>query len=326
MQKVIPDFEGWASFAKVAELRSFSAAADALGVSNGTVSKSVSRLEARLGVTLFHRTTRRLSLTPIGKLLVPRAAALLDDAEATENLARNEAAGPHGLVRVAAPLGFGIVHLVPLLPLLLDQLPGIVIDLNIHDAPTDLVANGIDVAVRIGWPADNRLKVRKLGEIRSSIVASPVYLACAGTPESLADLSKHAMLGYSNMRSYERLTLRNTDGQTKSVQVRNIFLTNSGDAMLELLRSGHAIGVMPDFMVAKDLKDGRLRRILTKWDVRVAGLYLVTPSSGPRPSRVKAVIEFLSQHLGQTGSQSTDAAASETRSTGRQSLRSRVRA
>jgi len=298
----IPDFEGWVAFAKVAELRSFSAAAEALGVSNGTISKAVSRLEERLGVTLFHRTTRRLSLTPIGKTLAPRATAMLDDAQASEDFARNESAGPRGLVRMAAPLGFGIARLVPLLPRLRDELPEVVLDLDFFDAPADLVADGIDVALRIGWPADSRLKARKLGEIRSQIVASPVYLARAGTPGDVADLSKHAMLGYSNMPSYDRLNLRNSEGQTKSVPVRHVFRTNIGAAMLELLRSGHVIGVMPDFMVSEDLKVGRLRRILPEWDVKVAGLYLVTPASGPRPSRVKAVVEFLSRHLGHTGS------------------------
>jgi len=299
MKREIPDFEAWAVFAAVAQHGSFTGAAVALGLSGATVSKTISRLEARIGATLLQRTTRSLSLTPIGQTLVGRAAALLSDAEEVEDVARDQAAGPRGLVRIAAPMSFGLAHIAPLLPDLADAFPGVSIMLDLSDAPSDLVTSGIDIAVRIGWLPDSRLKVRKLREIHTGIVASPGYLMTAGTPEHPEALSGHATLAYANLKSHDRWTLyRGTEEVT--VTVHNRFVTNSGDAMLPLLRAGKAIALMPDFLVADDLRDGTLTRVLPDWCYRPAGLYIVAPTSGPRPTRVTAVLEFLSRRLEDT--------------------------
>lgn len=302
MRSDIPDFEGWVVFAKVAEHRSFARAATALGLSNGTVSKAVSRLEARIGATLFHRTTRTLSLTPIGRTLVARAACLLSDAEAAEDAARDQASHPTGRVRIAAPFSYGLSHVATLLPDLAEALPGVTIDLDLNDAPTDLIGEGFDLAVRIGWLQDSTLKARKLGEVRTIIVAAPSYIAHRGSPEAPADLADHVTLAYSNLRPHDCWTIRQEDGEEVSVPVSNLLVTNSGDAMLPLLRAGRAIALMPEFLVADDLREGGLVRVLPDWSYRDVGLHIVTPSSGPRPSRVTAVIEFLAERLSVAGS------------------------
>jgi len=288
----IPDMEGWAIFARVVELRSFSAAAEQLGISTATVSKAISRLEHRLGLTLFHRTTRTLSLTPSGQSLAGRAAALLSDAEAAEECAREEATGPRGLVRVAVPMTFGIVHVAPVLPDLLAQCPGLSIDLHLSDERIDLIESGMDVALRIGALADSSLKARKLADIPTLLVAAPAYLAARGEPQAPEDLSDHSCFAYSNLERPDRWHMVTKDGREATVQPRGSLITNNGEAMLPALVAGQGIALLPEFILRRDLEAGRLAHILTEWSGPPIALHLVTPSSGPRPARVSAVIDF----------------------------------
>jgi DNA-binding transcriptional LysR family regulator len=293
----LPDLEAWAIFARVAELRSFSAAAEALGLSNATVSKAITRLENRLGVSLFHRTTRMLSLTASGQALASRAAALLSDAEATEEIARAEASGPRGLVRVAAPMSFGISHVAPLLPDLLAQCPGLSIDLNLSDATIDLVESGIDVALRIGNLADSSLKARKLADIPTYLAAAPDYLAKRGTPAEPEALIEHACFAYSNAARPDRWRLVRNDGREILVRPRGPLITNNGEAMLPALVAGQGIALLPLFILDNEFSMGRLVRVLPEWSGPPLGLHLVMPSSGPRPARVSAVIDFFSRRF-----------------------------
>ena len=291
----IPDLEAWAVFARVAELRSFSAAAETLGMSNATVSKAVTRLEKRLGLTLFHRTTRTLSLTPSGQSLASRAAALLSDAEAAEECARAEATGPHGLVRVAVPMSFGISHVAPALPALIAQCPGLSIDLHLSDTTIDLIESGIDVALRIGSLADSSLKARRLADIPTYLAAAPSYLAAHDEPRAPDDLAGHNCFAYSNVARPDRWRLFTSDGREATVQPRGALITNNGEAMLPALVAGQGIALLPEFILRKDLEAGRLAHILPEWSGPPIALHLVTPSSGPRPARVSAVIDFFSR-------------------------------
>ena len=293
----IPDLEAWAIFARVTELRSFSAAAEELGLSNATVSKAITRLEQRLGVTLFHRTTRTLSLTPSGQSLAGRAAALLSDAEAAEECAREEATGPRGLVRIAVPMSFGISHVAPILPDLLAQCPGLSIDLNLSDERIDLIESGIDVALRIGALADSSLKARRLADIPTMLVAAPSYLAARGEPRTPEDLSGHACFAYSNLDRPDRIRMVAKDGREATVQPRGPLITNNGEAMLPALIAGHGLALLPEFILKKDFEAGRLAHVLPDWAGPPIALHLVMPSSGPRPARVSAVIDFFSKRL-----------------------------
>ena len=293
----IPDLEAWAIFARVAELRSFSAAAEELGLSNATVSKAITRLEQRLGITLFHRTTRTLSLTPSGQSLAGRAAALLSDAEAAEECAREEATGPRGLVRIAVPMSFGISHVAPILPDLLAQCPGLSIDLNLSDERIDLIESGIDVALRIGALADSSLKARRLADIPTMLVAAPSYLAARGEPRTPEDLSGHACFAYSNLDRSDRIRMVAKDGREATVQPRGPLITNNGEAMLPALIAGHGLALLPEFILKKDFEAGRLAHVLPDWAGPPIALHLVMPSSGPRPARVSAVIDFFSKRL-----------------------------
>ncbi|MFD1330398.1 LysR family transcriptional regulator [Methylopila musalis] len=293
----VPDFEAWAIFSRVARLRSFSAAAAELNLSPATVSKAVSRLEESLGAALIHRSTRTLSLTPTGLELVEQASSLLGAAEALDDVARSGSAQPRGLVRISAPVSFGVLHIAPLLPGLYDALPNVTVDLQLDDALTDLVASGFDVAVRIGWPRDSTLLARRLFDLRSFLVASPAYLARHGAPATPHDISAHACLSYSLLSAAERWKLVSETGEEVRIDVPAILTTNSGDAMLPLLHAGRAMAHMPEFMILDDLATGRLVKVLPHWRMATAGLYLVTPSSGPRPARVTAVLDHLARHL-----------------------------
>lgn len=294
---VIPDFEGWAIFSRVAHLRSFSAAAAEMNLSPATVSKAVRRLEEALGATLIHRSTRTLSLTPIGQELVEQASALLCAAEDLEDVARSGSAHPKGLVRISAPVSFGVLHVAPLLPGLHEAAPEVVFDLQLDDGPTDLVSSGFDIGVRIGWPRDSALRARKLCEMGSCLVAAPAYLARKGVPGGPDDLVGHACLSYTHLSHSARWKLEGPDGQEVRIDVPAILSTNSGDAMLPMLYAGSAMAHMPEFMVRDDLESGRLITVLPQWQMPTSALYLVTPSSRSRPARVSAVLDYLALHL-----------------------------
>ncbi|MFC3692298.1 LysR family transcriptional regulator [Chenggangzhangella methanolivorans] len=293
----MPDFEGWAVFSRVAHLRSFSAAAAELNMSPATVSKALSRLENSLGAALIHRSTRTLSLTPVGLELVEQAASLLNAAEALDDVARSGSTQPRGLVRVSGPVSFGVLHIAPLLPSLFGLLPDVTVELQLDDGPTDLVASGVDIGVRIGWPRDSTLRARKLVDMRSFLVAAPDYLARRGAPAAPQDIAGHACLSYTPLSAAERWRLVGPSGVEVRVDAPAILTTNSGDAMLPMLHAGQAIAHMPEFMVQDDLRTGRLVKLLPDWTMATSALYLVTPSSGPRPARVSAVLEHLAYHL-----------------------------
>ncbi|RYY25895.1 MAG: LysR family transcriptional regulator [Sphingomonadales bacterium] len=296
----LPDFEAWAVFAAVVEHRSFSAAADALAVSKATVSKAISRLETRLGTTLFHRTSRRLTLTDSGRSLSEHAQRIRQEGEAAEEAAFESASAPAGLVRVAAPLTFGIKHLAPLVADFLAEHPAIRIDLRLSDARIDIVAEGIDIAIRIAELPDSSLRARRLGPVTAHIVAAPAYFDRHGRPRHPADLSSHSCLTYANLANPDVWRFRKAGGEEASVRVQGPLRTDNGEAMLPGLRAGLGVAVLPGFIVDEDIAAGRLEAVLPEWSSGATGLHLVTPPGTLRPARVETLIEFLSEHLKRT--------------------------
>lgn len=293
----LPDFEAWAIFASVVEHRSFSGAAEALAVSKATVSKAVARLEARLGTALFHRTSRRLTLTESGHALAEHAKRLLTDGEAAEEAAFESAGAPVGLIRVAAPLTFGIRHLAPLLAEFMEAHPGIRIDLRLSDTRVDIVGEGIDVAVRIAELPDSSLRARRLGAVRGYVVGSPAYFDRMGRPAHPADLARHACLIYTNTAAPELWRFRRAGGEEAVVRVDGPLRTDSGDSMLPALRAGLGVARLPDFLVDEDLAAGRLEAVLDAWRWGAPALHLITPPGTLRPARVEALLAFLADRL-----------------------------
>lgn len=291
----LPDFEAWAIFASVVEHRSFSGAADAIGISKATVSKAVTRLEAHLGQSLFHRTSRRLTLTENGKGLAEHAARILAEAVAAEEAAHDAATAPSGLVRISAPMTLGVARVAPLIAEFLALHPGIQIDLNLSDMRVDIVADGYDIALRIADLPDSSLRARRLGPITVHLVASPGYFDRRGRPTHPAQLGEHPCFAYTNVTGPWRFF--GPAGAEVAVRPMGQLTSNSGDAMLPALRAGLGIGLLPDFIVGPDLAAGTLEAVLTEWRCPPIALHLMTPPSPLRPARVETLMEFLTERL-----------------------------
>ncbi len=294
----LPDFEGLAMFAKVAEERSFAGAARSLGVSVATVSRGVARLEARLGSRLFNRSSRQLALTAFGLDLAERAARLLADAEEAERSGREASARPRGLVRLAVPMSFGLRWVAPILPAFFRAYPEVSIDLHLSDAQVDIVGRGFDAALRITSRLDAAsLVARKLCPVSPFVVASPAYLARHGRPRHPRDLAAHACLGYAYGMRTDLWRFSNAAGEEVGVVPRGPLRVTNADASVPLVLDGLAIAEFPGFIAAEYLADGRMEALLTDWTLPKGALYVVTPTTRARPAKVDVLADFLAEGL-----------------------------
>ena len=293
----LPDLEAWAIFAKVAETGSFAGAAADLGLSSPTVSKALARLEAKLGERLIHRTSRRFSLTETGRVLAVRAGRILADGEAVEAEARATSANPRGRVRLAAPMSFGLAHVAPALPRFLELYPEVSIDLQLDDRRVDLVAGGIDLALRIATLADSSLIVRRLCPVDRWLVGTPDYFARRGTPRRPHDLTGHACLAYSYLEGGETWRFADAVGATETVKVNARLSANNADALTAALEAGEGLALQPDFIAWEAVRDGRLVVAMADWSAPPLALHLVTPAGGPRALRTRVLMDFLVQRF-----------------------------
>jgi DNA-binding transcriptional LysR family regulator len=291
----LPDLEAMAIFAKVAEAQSFSGAADAMGLSKATVSKAVTRLEQQLKTTLLHRTSRRFALTDAGRTLAARAGLMLAEAEGAVSEALDMSVTPRGLVRLAAPMSFGMAYVAPALPEFLATHPDVSIDLHLSDEVIDLVGGGFDCALRIAALPDSSLTARRLRPVERFLVASPDYLAQRGRPIHPDDLERHACLGYAYMPTPDVWRFVDDAGEEVVVRPRGPLRANNSDALIASLCAGLGVSPLPDFIYWKDVASGHLETVMTDWRLPPIALHLVAPSSGPRPARVTALMDYLAK-------------------------------
>jgi DNA-binding transcriptional LysR family regulator len=293
----LPDFEGLAIFAKVTELRSFAAASAELGLSKATVSKAVTRLEARLGARLFNRTSRRLALTDAGQKLSARATRLLLDGESAESEALARSVTPRGLVRLAVPMTFGVKAVAPILPDFLRQYPDVAIDLHLSDAMVDLIGEGFDAGLRIASLPDSSLIARRLCAMPRYTVAAPAYLKRHGRPTHPMHLARHRCLGYAYLTTPDVWRYTNATGEQASVRPAGPLRVNNGEALMPALLAGLGIADLPDFIVGDAIASGKVEVILKGWKLAEGAVHLVTPPGGPRPVRVEVLADFLASHF-----------------------------
>ena len=206
-------------------------------------------------------------------------------------------ATPRGLVRLAAPMSFGLREVTPLLPEFFASYPEVSVDLHLSDAQIDLVGEGFDIAVRIATLPDSSLVARRLCAMKGMTVAAPSYLDRCGRPTHPLHLAEHDCLRYAYQSTADLWRFTNNAGEEVSVRPNGRLRVNNGDAMLPALIEGLGIAVLPEFIVGEAVRVRQLEVLIPDWSMSNAGLHLVTPSAGPRPARVEALLEFLTKRL-----------------------------
>lgn len=284
-------------FTRVVELGGFTEAAKKLGLSKSAVSKHVATLETRLGARLLTRTTRRVSPTEIGLAYFDKAGDVLRAAAEADAMATAMQDAPTGELRISAPLSFGLRHVSPAVASFLRRYPAVSARLQLDDRRVELVAEGFDVAIRIGDLPDSTLIARKLAETDLCLVASPDYLAARGTPESVEALSDHDLLHYTNNAAGALWRLRGAHGEERTVRIGGRLSVNNGDALACAARDGLGIVLGPHFIVADLLASGALVEVLPERRPAPIGVYAVYPSGRFPQPKLRVFIDHLAESL-----------------------------
>jgi DNA-binding transcriptional LysR family regulator len=282
------------TFRRVAELGGFAAAARDLDLSNAAVSKHVRELERSLGVVLFARTTRRMSLTEAGALYLAHCIRILDQIALAEEELGELQRRPRGRLRVNAPMSFGIVHVAPAIAAFASRYPEIHIELDLDDRIVDLVAGGFDLGLRIRESLpDSSLAARRLCAIDRVLIASPDYLRAHGVPASIEDLRQHRLLAYSLSQEPDRWLFRTEGGDRVAVGIQPWVRANSSLALREMVLRGAGITYMPRFVVAADLASGALTQVLAHNPSPEFALHAVLPAGRKASPKVRALVDHL---------------------------------
>jgi DNA-binding transcriptional LysR family regulator len=285
------------AFVAVAQTGSFTAAASRLGKDGSTISRRIGSLEARLGVRLVERTTRRAALTEPGTAYLARMTAVLD--QITDADAEISALGdvPQGLLRITAPRSYGRLWVAPLLPQFLARHPHVRIEVLYADHFVDLVGEGYDVAVRLGKLADSSLVARKVGIAKRGLVASAGYLKRHGVPKHPHDLAQHRCLGFAGMGRGSAWTLRKA-GQRIEISVSSVLVADDAETLVAAAAEGAGIAVATDWMLDKHPQRKNLVPVLKGWAVGEEGaIHIVTPTVRFLPAKTKAFVEMAMERL-----------------------------
>ena len=296
-QILLDHLTGLVAFARAGSLGSFTAAARSLSVSPSAISKSVQRLEGALGVSLFTRTTRALTLTPEGKAIHEHALALLKEAEAIEQVATSVQDEPSGPLRIATSLPIGVHVLSPTLPAFRKRHPKVTIDLRISDHLVNIIDEGIDVAIRIGSVSDAGLMSHRLGPCRLRAYAAPFYLAERGTPTHPDQLVDHEIvnLRYQSSGQPFRWPFRVGADRTLEIVPTASLVADVSDAVIAMIVAGGGIGVTASFLAAPHVQRGELVPVLQDFDVERNNVTAVWPASRGTNPAVRAFVDWLKE-------------------------------
>ena len=296
---------GMRVFALVVEAKSFSAAAEKLGMSKSVASRYVSALERSLSVKLLNRSTRKLSLTEAGAVFYEHCARIVQEAELAEQRITQTQSEPAGLVRVTATPAFAVRHVLPALSEFHQKYPKIRVKLSCSNRALDLGDEGFDLGIRVSFNPAPNLVARKLAVNRSVLCAAPTYIKQHGTPRRIEDLGKHECVLFPPLAPKGIWTLRR-DRHKYSVQVAGAFETDDMDAVYAAVLAGLGIGILPAYMAADALRQGQLVPLLRHFQVMPeSAIYLVYLPNRTLPSRVRALIDFLVERFGATPSWET---------------------
>ncbi|MDF5711421.1 MAG: LysR substrate-binding domain-containing protein [Nostoc sp. S4] len=284
-------------FLKVAELGGFVAAARSLDLPKSTVSLKVNALEQRLGVRLFHRTTRRVSLTEEGRLYYENCLPILNALDNGNDAIASLQGYPQGTVRVTATILFVQSFLAPNLAEFLLIYPDIRVILNATTEYKDIVKEGYDLAIRIGQLDDSTSLVRRISTARLKLFASATYLKTAGEPRAIADLTSHTLLCMAHHQNEVTWTLHNQQQETVTLSFRPRLLSNDIAPIYQAIVTGVGIGLLPEFVFQQELQSGNIVNVLSQWSSTAIPINALYPSRKYIPMKVKVFLEFLEQKM-----------------------------
>jgi DNA-binding transcriptional LysR family regulator len=292
-------------FTRVVETKSFSEAARQLGVAKSAVSKQIAQLEKEVGVRLLNRTTRSLSLTEAGEIFYRHSAEIVNRTKIALSELREYQNQPTGTLRISCPVSFGTQHLVPVIKEVRALYPLLKIDLLLEDRVINMVDDGVDLAIRIGWLQESNLVAKKICETPVIVFASPEYLAQKGTPKIPQDLQQHDWISlslFSSPLTWEfekkgrKQSAQKHSVQKQKVQMHSQLKSNSVAAVIALAKSGQGISALSKFVMQDDIDQGLLQPLLTDYQLAPTGVYAVYPHREHVPPKVRIFIDFLSKH------------------------------
>ena len=286
-------------FSTLVSCGSLSAAARELGLSTAAVSKRLTQMEARLGLALAVRTTRRMSLTPEGETYLEHARRILAEIDDMERLLGTAKGTPQGLLRVNATLGFGRSHVAPVISRFVRKHPQVQVQLQLSVNPPALTDDAFDVCIRFGAPPDTRVIARRIAPNRRLLCASPAYLARHGEPKLPADLARHNCIGIrqgDEAYGLWRLTAQRGRGQRpEAIKTRGNLATNDGEIAVLWALDGHGILMRAEWDIARHLKSGRLVQVLPQYATPDADIYAVVPQRHQMSARVRAFVDYFAE-------------------------------
>lgn len=282
-----------AYFVAVVDAGSFTTAADHLGITKAVVSQQVAKLEQEVGTTLLMRTTRRVQPTEAGRMFHARCVSILREAEDALGELAQARTEPMGVLRITAPYDYGTSVIVPLVTAFNSRYKDCSVELNLSDRTVDLIADNMDLAIRVGWLADSSMQARRIGSFRQVLLGSPELAGQIAALNEPADCASMQFIANNALREPLEWTFTHRDGEVMSVRFKANIAINTTPAVMEAVRQGAGLSVLPDFLTTSALSAGDLIPVLPEWQLPSGGVYTVYPAARFRPAKVSAFVDML---------------------------------